>query len=51
VTVTVRPFLPADRFVLNRWLGEPDVIAWFGSRGAADAEIALAQSSPSSLIR
>lgn len=50
-SITLRPFTPADRFLLNRWLGAPDVVAWFGSRGAADAEIALAQSSPSSLLR
>lgn len=43
--------MPADRFVLNRWLGEPDVVAWFGSRSAADAEIAIAHASASSLIR
>ena len=49
--VTLRDFKPADRFLLNRWLGAPDVVAWFGSRGAADAEITLAQSSPSSLLR
>ena len=49
--VTLREFGPADRFRLNRWLGQPDVVAWFGSRGAAEAEIALAQSSPSSLLR
>ncbi len=51
MTISLRPFKQADRFILNRWLGEPDVVAWFGSRGAAEAEIALAQSSPSSFIR
>jgi RimJ/RimL family protein N-acetyltransferase len=51
MTVSLRPLTQADRFVLNRWLGEPDVIAWFGSRSAAEAELALAQSSPSSFIR
>jgi RimJ/RimL family protein N-acetyltransferase len=51
MTVTLRPFTIGDRFLLNRWLGEVDVVSWFGSRGAADAEIALAQSSPSSLLR
>ncbi len=49
--ITLRPFLPGDRFLLNRWLGEAHVIAWFGSRSAADAELAMAQSSPSSLVR
>lgn len=50
-TITLRDFKSGDRFLLNRWLGSADVVAWFGSRGAADAEIALAQSSPSSLLR
>jgi aminoglycoside 6'-N-acetyltransferase len=49
--VSLRPFGPGDRFLVNRWLGEPHVIAWFGSRSSADAELAMAQSSPSSLIR
>jgi RimJ/RimL family protein N-acetyltransferase len=51
MTVSLRPYTLGDRFVLNRWLGEPDVVAWFGSRSAAEAELALAQSSPSSFIR
>ncbi len=50
-SVALRPFTGADRFVVARWLRAPHVIAWFGTQGAAEAELGLAQSSPSSLIR
>jgi RimJ/RimL family protein N-acetyltransferase len=49
--LSLRPFLSSDRFVLNRWLGTPHVVTWFGSRAAAEAEMTFAQSSPSSLCR
>jgi aminoglycoside 6'-N-acetyltransferase len=49
--LTLRAFSPGDRFILNRWLAEPHVIAWFGSRSIAEAEIAMAQSSGSALVR
>jgi GNAT superfamily N-acetyltransferase len=49
--LTQRTFTTADRFVLNRWLGEAHVADWFGSRAIAEAEVALAQSSPSALVR
>lgn len=49
--ISLRPFSPSDRFLLSRWLRDADTIAHVGPRAAVDAEIALAQSSPSSLIR
>jgi aminoglycoside 6'-N-acetyltransferase len=49
--ITLRTFLTRDRFILNRWLGEAHVVAWFGARAIADAEIAIAQTSDSALVR
>jgi RimJ/RimL family protein N-acetyltransferase len=49
--LSIRPFAAGDRFMLNRWLSEPHVADWFGSRSIAEAETALAQSSPSALVR
>ena len=31
-----------DRFLVRRWLGLPHVAAWFGSRAAAEAALAIA---------
>jgi aminoglycoside 6'-N-acetyltransferase len=50
-TLTLRPFVGGDRFLLNRWLGEPHVAAWFGTRTIADAECSFAQSTTSALVR
>lgn len=50
-TVTLRVASEADRFLVARWLGAEHVAGWFGSRAAADASLALARSSPSSLSR
>lgn len=47
----LRPFTTGDRFALNRWLADEDVVAWFGTRAIADADCALAQSSPSAFVR
>ena len=49
--VTVRPVLPADRFVIRRWLAEPHVEAWWGSRSSAEAKVTLALGSDSALCR
>jgi aminoglycoside 6'-N-acetyltransferase len=49
--LTLRAFAAGDRFLLNRWLSEPHVAEWFGSRAIAEAETAIAQSSPSALVR
>jgi RimJ/RimL family protein N-acetyltransferase len=49
--VTLRPFTDADRFIARRWHGEPHAVAWFGSRAAADAALALALDSELALCR
>jgi RimJ/RimL family protein N-acetyltransferase len=49
--LTLRPAIPGDRFLLNRWLVDPEVIGWFGSRAAADATLSLARETPSALSR
>ena len=47
----LRPIVEADRFRLRRWLAQPRVVQWWGSRAAADAMIALAAQTPSALVR
>ncbi len=49
--ITLRPATPGDRFLIRRWLGEPEVEAAWGNRASAEAEIALAMESPSALCR
>ena len=49
--ITLRALTDGDRFRLRRWLAEPHVIAWFGSRGAAEAAVALAAQSPTAVQR
>ena len=48
---TLRPAAPSDRFAIRRWLADPDISSWWGSRGSAEAEIALAMSNPTALCR
>jgi RimJ/RimL family protein N-acetyltransferase len=48
---TTRPVRDGDRFLIRRWLSQSDVQTWWGSRAAAEAEIAVALESPSSLCR
>jgi RimJ/RimL family protein N-acetyltransferase len=50
-TITLRPATPGDRFMIRRWLADPDIETWWGSRASAEAEIALAMESPSALCR
>jgi aminoglycoside 6'-N-acetyltransferase len=50
-SIALREAQAADRFLVNRWLAEPHVAAWFGSRAVAEAEIALARQSPTALCR
>ena len=49
--VTLRPATPGDRFLIRRWLADPEIETWWGSRASAEAEIALAMDSPSALCR
>ncbi len=47
--ITLRPAVDGDRFLIRRWLGEPHVIAWWGSRASAEAAIAVASESVSAI--
>ena len=47
----LRPLNDGDRFRLRRWLSEPHVIAWWGSRSAAEASVAMAEASHTALVR
>ncbi len=48
---TLRPITDGDRFRVRRWLREPHVAQWFGSRGAAEAAVTLAEQSQTALVR
>lgn len=50
-SIALRPAIPADRFAIRRWLGDPEVEKWWGNRARAEAEITLAMESPSALCR
>jgi ribosomal protein S18 acetylase RimI-like enzyme len=50
-SVSLRVAGEGDRFLIRRWLAQDDVQAWWGSRAAAEAEIAIARSSASSFCR
>ena len=47
----LRGLTEGDRFRVRRWLSEPHVIQWWGSRAAADAAIAMAEASHTALAR
>lgn len=49
--LVLRAATPADRFLIRRWLTDPEVETWCGSRASAEAEITLAMESPSALCR
>jgi RimJ/RimL family protein N-acetyltransferase len=50
-SITLRSATPGDRFMVRRWLADPQIEAWWGSQASAEAEIALAMESPSALCR
>jgi aminoglycoside 6'-N-acetyltransferase len=50
-TVTLRPVADGDRFRLRRWLSEPHVIQWWGSKSAAETAVALATQSETAIVR
>ena len=50
-TIALRPLTEGDRFRVRRWLAEPHVVQWWGSRAAADAAVAMAAHSPTALVR
>jgi aminoglycoside 6'-N-acetyltransferase len=49
--ISLRDATSSDRFIIRRWLTKPHVIAWWGSKASAEAEIAIAMDSPSALCR
>jgi predicted GNAT family acetyltransferase len=49
--LSVRTATAADRFMIRRWLADPEIEAWWGSSASVEAEIALATESSSSLCR
>lgn len=49
--IRLRPATPEDRFRIRRWLGEPEIAAWWGNAASAEAEINLALASDTALCR
>ena len=49
--ITLRPATPEDRFLIRRWLAEPEIQAWWGSAASAEAGITLAMDSATALPR
>lgn len=49
--VRLRPVAEEDRFLIRRWLSEPEVQKWWGSAAAAEAAITLALESSHALPR
>lgn len=49
--INLRPATPEDRFVIRRWLAQPEVQAGWGSAASAEAEITLALASATALPR
>jgi len=49
--VRLRPATPEDRFLIRRWLAEPEVQSWWGTAASAEAEITLAMDSTPALPR
>lgn len=49
--VGLAPMTDKDRFLVRRWLGLPHVAAWFGSRAAAEAALAIAGDMPTAVRR
>jgi aminoglycoside 6'-N-acetyltransferase len=49
--VRLRPATGEDVFLIRRWLADPGVQRWWGSRASAEAEITLALASQTALCR
>ena len=47
----LRRATPEDRFLIRRWLAEPEVQAWWGNAASAEAGITLAMDSATALPR
>jgi aminoglycoside 6'-N-acetyltransferase len=50
-TPSLRAINEGDRFRVRRWLSEPDVIQWWGSKSAAETAMALAAQSETAIVR
>ncbi len=50
-TVRLRPATAEDRFLIRRWLSDPQVQSWWGTAASAEAEITLALASTAALPR
>jgi RimJ/RimL family protein N-acetyltransferase len=51
LSVRLRPATPRDRFLIRRWLSDPEVQQWWGNAAGAEAGITLAMGSPTALAR
>jgi RimJ/RimL family protein N-acetyltransferase len=49
--IALRPPVAADWDRVRAWLRQPEIQAWWGGLGAAEAEITIAADSPSALCR
>lgn len=49
--VRLRPAAPEDRFLIRRWLSDPQVQSWWGTAASAEAEITLALASAAAMPR
>jgi RimJ/RimL family protein N-acetyltransferase len=50
-TVRLRAATQADAPAIRRWLGRPEIEAWWGPRSATEAEVKLAMASPHAICR
>ena len=49
--IRLRPAAPEDRFVVRRWLTDPQVQSWWGTAASAEAKITLALATSAALPR
>jgi aminoglycoside 6'-N-acetyltransferase len=49
--IALRSATPEDRFLIRRWLADPEVQTWWGSAAGAEAGITLAMGSATALPR
>lgn len=47
----LRAATPADWPLIRRWLGQPEVIRWWGPRATTEAEVMLAMGTPQAICR
>jgi len=49
--IRLRPAASEDRFLIRRWLSDPQVQSWWGTAASAEAEITLALASTAAVPR